>query len=132
MYRVNFGNGQVHNVSSKADGYRLIAAQGDTMTAKKHIEGPREADLLRLLANVRAREGSRGHLTLVDGKLVECQAILWNRRYCRAFRIAGLFFGGGDWIKQSTALSWARQEDAKDKDAAVNVAMIARMHKGEG
>lgn len=29
MYRVNFGNGQVHNVKSKAEGLRLIAAQFD-------------------------------------------------------------------------------------------------------
>ncbi len=29
MYRVNFGNGQVHNVASIAEGRRLIAAQFD-------------------------------------------------------------------------------------------------------
>jgi hypothetical protein len=29
MYRVNFGNGQVHPVMSKAAGQRLIAAQFD-------------------------------------------------------------------------------------------------------
>lgn len=78
-----------------------------------HIEGPRESDLLRLLANVPAKEGARGSLTLVDGKMAELQAFREGGRYVRAFRITGLFFGGGDWVRQGTALRWAREQDAK-------------------
>ncbi len=75
------------------------------------VLGPRETDLLRLLRNVRAREGARGHLTLIDGRLAELMAWRQGRRWVRSFRIAGLC--GGDWVSQRTALKWARAEDAK-------------------
>jgi hypothetical protein len=77
------------------------------------VPGPREADLLRLLANVRPVEGSGGWLTLVDGKVAECRALPWNGRYARAFRIAG-----GDWINQRDALKWAREQDERQQPTA--------------
>jgi hypothetical protein len=79
-----------------------------------HNPGPREADLLRLLSNVRAKEGHAAHLTLIDGTHAELRAFPQGSRVVRMFRIAGHYFAGGDWINQGDALRWARDKDASD------------------
>lgn len=76
----------------------------------KRIPGPFESDILRLLANVSAVKGERGHLTLADGKTAECRCFDgWGR----SIRVAGMYFGGGDWITPANALKWAREQDRK-------------------
>lgn len=72
-------------------------------------QGPRELDIVHLLRNVRAREGERAWLTLVDGTVATCQANVVHGRVRREIRLEERTCPGHatGWMTQADALGWA-------------------------